>query len=144
MGGEGEVRRGERREGRGRSGRRGPEHPQIGAGAGVMKSAGRHGVSTFVFLLPWLLTFAIFSLYPLLSAFYTSFTHYRIVETGPPRFVGLDNYARLLHDPLFWKSLLNTFIFVIGTIPLTTVGALLVAVGLNRKLPLRGLFRAGY
>jgi multiple sugar transport system permease protein len=109
-----------------------------------MRGAGRHGASTFVFLLPWLLTFAVFSLYPLLSAFYTSFTHYRIVEAGAPRFVGFDNYARLLRDPLFWKSLLNTLIFVVGTIPLTTVGALLVALGLNRRLPLRGLFRAGY
>jgi multiple sugar transport system permease protein len=109
-----------------------------------MKSAGRHGTSTFVFLLPWLLTFGIFSLYPLLSSFWTSFTHYRIVESGAPRFVGLDNYVRVFKDPLFWKSLVNTLLFVVGTIPLTTVGALLVALGLNRRLPLKGLFRAGY
>ena len=109
-----------------------------------MKAAGRHGTSTLIFLLPWILTFAIFSLYPLLTSLWTSFLHYRIVDAAPPRFVGFDNYVRLSKDPLFWKSLVNTLIFVVGTIPLTTVGALLIAVGLNRRLPLRGLFRAGY
>lgn len=108
-----------------------------------MKSPGRHGRSTLVFLLPWLMTFAVFSLYPLLDSFWISFTRYNPIQ-GPPHFIGLDNYRRLLADPLFWKSLGNTLLFVIGTIPLTTAGALLVALGLNRRLPARALFRAGY
>ncbi len=109
-----------------------------------MRGAGRHGASTFVFLLPWLLTFGIFSLYPLLDALYTSFTNYNPIQAGPRQFIGLANYERLLRDPLFWKSLVNTLIFVVGTIPLTTVFALLVALGLNRRIPFKGLFRAGY
>ena len=109
-----------------------------------MKGAGRHGFNTFLFLLPWLATFGIFSLYPLLSAFWTSFTHYNPVSSKPAEFIGLANYARLLKDPLFWKSLGITLVFVVGTIPLTTIGALLLALGLNRRLPARALFRAGY
>lgn len=109
-----------------------------------MRSAGRHGVSTFVFLLPWIVTFAIFSLYPLVDSFRTSFMELNPIRPGEARFVGLDNYVRLLRDPLFWKALVNTLIFVVVTIPLTTVTALLVALGLNRRIPARALFRAGY
>ena len=108
-----------------------------------MRGAGRHGYNTFLFLLPWLATFGVFSLYPLLSALWTSFTHYNPISARPAAFIGLDNYARLLRDPLFWKSLGITFVFVLGTIPLTTVGALLLAVGLNRRAG-RALFRAGF
>lgn len=108
-----------------------------------MRSPGRPGPSTFLFLLPWLVTFGLFSLYPLLDSFWISFTRYNPIQ-GPPRFVGLANYQRLLSDPLFWKSLGNTAFFVIGTIPLTTAAALLVALGLHRKLPARAFFRAGY
>lgn len=108
-----------------------------------MRGVGSHRLSTFVFLLPWIVTFGLFSLYPLVDSFWTSFTRYNPIE-GPPRFIGLANYARLLSDELFWKSLGNTMIFVVGTIPLTTVGALLLALALNRRIPARDLFRAGY
>lgn len=108
-----------------------------------MHTPGRHGPSTIVFLLPWLLTFGIFALYPLVDSFWVSFTRYNPIQ-GPPVFIGLDNYARLLRDPVFWTSLRNTLIFVVGTIPLTTVGALLVALALNRHLPMKALFRAAW
>jgi multiple sugar transport system permease protein len=108
-----------------------------------MRGPGRHGPSTLVFLLPWILTFGIFALWPLLDSLWVSFTRYNPIQ-GPPVFTGLDNYARLLKDPVFWTSLKITLIFVVGTIPLTTVGALLVALGLNRHLPMKALFRAGW
>lgn len=109
-----------------------------------MRSAGRHGFNTFLFLLPWLVTFGVFSLYPLLSSLWTSFTKYNPISARPAEFVGLANYARLLEDPLFWKSMGITLAFVIGTIPLTTIGALFLAIALNRQMPFRALFRAGY
>lgn len=108
-----------------------------------MRGPGRHGPSTLVFLLPWIVSFGLFSLIPLVDSFWTSFTRYNPIQ-GPPVFIGLDNYARLLKDPIFWKSLRTTLVFVLGTIPLTTIGALLVALGLNRHLPLKAVFRAGW
>jgi multiple sugar transport system permease protein len=109
-----------------------------------MKGSGRHGFTTLVFLFPWLLTFAVFNLYPLLDAFRISFTRYNPIQEGSARFIGWGNYLRLVEDPLFWKSLSNTLVFVVGTIPLTTASAFLVALGLNRNFPMRALFRAGY
>ncbi len=100
-------------------------------------------VITWTFLAPWLLTLGIFWLYPLLHSFYLSFTRYSTLS-NETTWIGLGNYQRLLHDEVFWAALRNTLIFVVGTIPFTTIFALLLAVMLNRKIAWRGLYRAGY
>ncbi len=105
--------------------------------------AQRHSTGTFGLLLPWLFTFALFWLYPLAHSAFLSLTDYNPL-TGAFRLVGLRHYARLFSDPDFLLALKNTCIFVIGTVPVTTAFALFLALGVNRKLPLRGLFRAGY
>lgn len=58
--------------------------------------------------------------------------------------MGWANYLRLFSDPDFWLALKNTSFFVLGTIPFTTIMALLVAVLVNQKIPGRGFFRAGF
>lgn len=100
-------------------------------------------VITWTFLAPWLLTLGIFWLYPLLHSFYLSFTRYSTLS-NETTWIGLGNYQHLLHDEVFWAALRNTLIFVVGTIPFTTIFALLLAVMLNRKIAWRGLYRAGY
>ncbi len=85
--------------------------------------------------------FAAFMLYPLGFAVYASFTSWN--GLGPMRFVGLDNYATLLTDEYFHKSLFNTFFYMIG-IPIGIVLALLLAIALNRRLPGRTFFRTVY
>ena len=59
-------------------------------------------------------------------------------------YVGLDNFARLFADRLFWRSLWNTFIFIVIHIPLQIVVALSLAYFLNKKLLMRSFFRASF
>ncbi len=100
-------------------------------------------IVTWGFLSPWLLTLGVFWVYPLLYSFYLSFTSYRTLS-NETTWIGLENYARLLNDDVFWKALTNTLIFVVGTIPFTTIFALLIAVMLNRKIMWKDFYRSGY
>ncbi len=97
-----------------------------------------------MFLAPWLISFATFTLYPIAYSFYLSFTKYSPIRGGTPQFVGLANYARIFKDPRFWQALKNTVVFVVGTIPVTTTIAVVLAVFLNERIKLRTFFRATY
>jgi sn-glycerol 3-phosphate transport system permease protein len=84
------------------------------------------------------------------------FTHYpaamtlfdSLFSTGtvvrPSRFVGLDNYAALADDPIFWQVLGNNFWFALGTIPTAIALAMVMALWVNQKLPARALVRMAY
>jgi multiple sugar transport system permease protein len=63
---------------------------------------------------------------------------------GSGDYIGFANYSRLLSDPVFMKSLTNTFYFVFGTIPLTTVIALILALFIAEKIPGHRVFQAAY
>lgn len=102
------------------------------------------GASTFLFLLPWLLVFSVFEAYPLVTSFALSFTDYNPLSAGGPHFVGLANYHEALTTPTFWRALRTTALFVVGTIPFTTVLSLALALLVHSRLPARGLFRAGF
>jgi len=93
--------------------------------------------------LPWLLTFALFWLFPIVYSFVIGFTDAQLLASGT-RWIGLDNYRALLSDPDFIESVKNTFIFVLGTIPVTTVIALVMALLVNRQFKGRGIFRSAY
>lgn len=102
------------------------------------------GASTLLFLLPWILVFTVFEAYPLLTSFALSFTDYNPLAGGGPHFVGLANYHEALITPTFWRSLRTTALFVVGTIPFTTMLAFGLALLVHSRLPARGLFRAGF
>jgi multiple sugar transport system permease protein len=95
------------------------------------------------FLSPWLLTLALFWALPVLASFLLSFTDYRLLS-GTFEVIGAENFVRLLGDPDFIKAALNTFIFTVGTLPFTTVFALLLAIFLNSNLPWRRFFQSVY
>ena len=82
---------------------------------------------------------------PLVAALFLSLTDFDIYAVADPRnarFVGLENYTRLLGDPLFWKVLRNTVVFVAIGVPLTLAASLGGALLVNSKLArLPGLFR---
>lgn len=99
--------------------------------------------STFLFLLPWILTLLLFWLFPLTYSFILSLTKYSVIS-GQIKWISFSNYLQILKDNDFWTALKNTSIFVIGTIPFTTIIALFLAILVNQKIPLRGLFRAGF
>ncbi len=104
----------------------------------------KSNINTLIMLLPWIITFVVFWLYPLLYSAYMSMTEYNTL-TGEAFWVGLDNYSYMLTDPLFWKSLTNTAIFTLGSVPITTALALFMANMLNKKfVRLKEFFRAAY
>lgn len=84
------------------------------------------------FLVPTLLVYVVFIILPIFIAIGYSFTRHSGI--GKARFIGLDNYKRLFHDQLFWKSLQNTaIIFVLASV-LLLVLSFLLALLLNNKL----------
>ena len=102
----------------------------------------------YLFLLPWLLGFFILTLYPMIQSLYLSFTDYNMAHA--PEWIGLGNYIkmsstdRLTGDPQYLKSLQVTFTYVLVSVPLKLVFALMIAVLLNRKLRLMSFYRAVY
>ena len=97
-----------------------------------------------LFLIPWLVSFALFSTYPILFSLGVSLAEYNPFKGGFAGFVGLDNYRTIFSDGLFWKSCMNTILFVIGTVPPTAVIALLLALLIEKTGRLRGALRTGY
>ena len=94
----------------------------------------------YVFALPWILGLIIFWGGPILASLYFSFTNYEII--GAPDFVGASNYVRLFtKDSLFWPSMARTFTFTVLYVPVTVIGALLLAVILNQKLKGTNIYR---
>ena len=85
--------------------------------------------------------------YPVLFAIYMSFFDYFFASPGAVvqrPFVGLDNYIRILGDPLFHLAMRNVVEFIVINVPLTVALALVLATALNGALPFRAFFRAAY
>ena len=95
-------------------------------------------------LIPWILVFLIFWLYPILYTGYLSLTDYQTL-TNSVKYVGLKNYKAIFNDNIFWIALRNTVLFTLGTVPFTVSIALILANLLNNKLvKFRNFFRASY
>lgn len=109
-----------------------------------MKKRTKYNLTTLTFLLPWIITFSLFSAFPIIFSLSISFTDYSGLNPSF-NFVGLENFIELFSDEIFLIALRNTAIFVVGTIPFTTTIALLLAVLINSKVvKLKGLFKAGF
>ena len=105
-----------------------------------MSSGGeRRDWSGLLFVLPFLTAYIVILIYPLLSGMALSLQ--RVDLFGGGRFIGLDNYARLLADEVFIRSILNTFALALMIVPLLTVIALGLALALNRATRGAALFR---
>lgn len=84
----------------------------------------RETLVSYCFLAPVLIFFVIFVLAPMVMGFITSFFNYTMTDF---EFVGLDNYVRMFQDEVFLKSLRNTLIIVVGSVPIVVIFALYVA-----------------
>ncbi|PLR82236.1 spermidine/putrescine ABC transporter permease [Bacillus canaveralius] len=103
----------------------------------------RENLFGYLFISPWMVGFIGLLLGPLLFSLYTSFTDYNI--TSKMNFIGLENYNRMFTiDDLFMTSLWNTLYYVLFSVPLTTIGAILLAVLLNQKVKGMKVFRTIY
>jgi putative chitobiose transport system permease protein len=96
------------------------------------------------FLLPALLILSLTVFYPALQAFLLSFTRYEFDLTRSPEWVGFANFKTLLKDKVFWKTLGNTLIYLVGVVPILVMAPLALAILVNRALPGIRWFRAAY
>jgi multiple sugar transport system permease protein len=93
-----------------------------------------------LFVSPWLVGFLLFLVYPVISNFHLGMTEYS--GFGEPNWIGWGNYAELLRDNLFWKSLYNTFYYVILAVPLGVVVSIVLALAMNQKVREVNVYRA--
>lgn len=80
----------------------------------------------YVFLLPAIVLFAAFLIYPAIQSIVFSFQSYTVQRLDRP-FIGLDNYETLLGDRIWWTSVVNTLVFTAATVPFTIGMALAIA-----------------
>jgi len=118
-----------------------------GAGRATARSGRRRDDTrlALLFILPALIGFLVFMVWPTLRGIYLSFTKFNLLT--PPEFNGLDNYIRMAQDPVFWNSMRVTIYYVVVNIALQTVVALVIAVmmqRLTRRTWLRGIVLAPY
>ena len=100
----------------------------------------REAITGWLFALPWLLGFALFTAGPFLFSLYASFTDYNIIRA--PEWIGLEHYKTIfLEDDRFWTSLQNTFWMVGVKTPIVIVVAVLIAVLLNVNVRGERVFR---
>ena len=99
---------------------------------------------SLLFVAPFLALYLLILVFPLLRGLWLSFNQVDLFGAG--HFVGFGNYARLLHDPVFGTSLINTFEVTLMIVPVLTVISLLLALALNRAgkgaAIMRGIFFA--
>ncbi len=105
----------------------------------MSRGAHRRSLEGFAFIGPFLFLYLTILIYPLLLGIGISF--HRADLFGARQWVGFDNYARVLSDPIFHQSLLNTFKLALLIVPPLTVIALLLALALNRATRSAAIFR---
>src|SRR6187455_1599387 len=97
----------------------------------------------WLLLLPAMALLALFTHWPAVATFIDSFSS-TPRPRRPARFVGLDNYAQIAADPVFWRSLWNNLLFAAGTIPVSIALAILMALWVNDRIAGRTLVRMAY
>jgi len=110
-----------------------------------LRAAGvrREPATGFALILPWLLGFVIWNLFPVVASLYLSLTDYNVLQA--PNWVGLENYQKILgEDEQFWASLRLTMAYSAITVPLGLVLSLLAATLLNQGVRGVGLWRTLY
>jgi multiple sugar transport system permease protein len=115
---------------------------------GITHKKRTESIAGYALLTPALSAIAIFFFLPVVAALALSFTDFDIYALGNPenlRFIGFDNYIRLLQNAIFWKALGNTFYFVLVGGPLSIAVSLGAAMLINSKLVrFKGLFRVAF
>lgn len=101
-------------------------------------------IEPYLFLLPALIILGIIVFYPAIQAFSLSFSTYEYDLTQPPQWVGWTNFQTLWQDELFRKTIINTFVYILGVVPALVILPLLLAILVNQKLKGINWFRTAY
>lgn len=99
----------------------------------------KRALVAYSFIAPNFIGFAVFTLVPIICAFALAFLKWD--GNNAIEFAGLSNFAKLSGDTLFWASFKNTIIYCVGTVPLTMLASLGLAIVLNQKIKAKGVFR---
>jgi multiple sugar transport system permease protein len=100
----------------------------------------RESVFSWLMLTPPLLFLLAFLAYPFCYGFYLTFVHRPVAQ--PATFVGLGNFQKLWHDPIFWKAVWNTFVFTAAATALKLAGGLAMALVMHQNFRMKGATRA--
>lgn len=101
-------------------------------------------LTPYLFILPALIILAITVFFPALQAFSLSFTRYDYDLTQAPEWVGLSNFERLWADKVFWQTIVNTLIYLLGVVPILVILPLFLAILVNQKLQGIHWFRTAF
>lgn len=124
--------------GTGDEARRGRPRPRSGAAARGSR------LTPYLFLLPGLVLFVGLVLWPIVQAARMSLVDWKFTPGVPSPFVGLEHYDRAVHDPVFWKSLVNTGVYMVATVPTQLALGLALALLLNKAIMGKVAFRVLY
>jgi multiple sugar transport system permease protein len=111
-------------------------------GSKKSKLVARETRAFYLFLSPWIIGMILFTGGPLIASLGLSFTSYDIVK--PPIFIGFSNYKEIFSDKIFIQSLKVTLKYVFGAVPLSVLGALILATFLNQKVYGLSIWRTIY
>ena len=106
------------------------------------RQIGKKTLTAFLFILPFLVLYTLFIIWPVIQGLYVSLHKWGLM--GKIRFLGISNYTRFLTEKFFWQALWHTTWFVIISVPLLILTALVLALLANRKTPMRKLLRVCY
>ena len=109
-----------------------------------MSASAPRSAAAWGFLLPALLLLSLSVLIPAAMALLMSFTQSGLDVSEPLRFVGLANFRRLLADPMMVRVAITTSLYLVGIVPPIVLGALALAVLVNRQLPGIHWFRGAF
>jgi multiple sugar transport system permease protein len=97
-------------------------------------------IAGLVFVLPWIISLLVFTLYPVIASFYYSFTQYSIIQE--PKWIGLENYVTMFtSDPAFPVSVYNSAYYAFLAVPLGLLSSLGLALLLNMRVRFIGGYR---
>ena len=110
-------------------------HPSRG------RRRGRSWLAPLLFIGPGFTLFAALIIYPMVRSFQMSFYDWNVIAGATSRFTGWANYEKAFHDPIFWRALQNSALYMALTVPAEVVLGLAVAILLNNRAPGRALYR---
>lgn len=103
----------------------------------------KESTAGYIFILPFIVGFLAFTLLPIVASFIFSFTQYDVLS--PPSFIGLDNFIKMFtNDPKFYTSFGVTLFYVMVSVPLRLIFALIVAMLLVKPSRFSPFYRAVY
>ncbi|MFD0696707.1 carbohydrate ABC transporter permease [Paenibacillus sp. GCM10027628] len=113
---------------------------KVGSRNFTLKGRWESPVAGYLFISPWLVGFLLLTLWPMVQSVYYSFTKYTLLDS--PEWIGLRNYERIFtDDEMFRQSLKITILFVVLSVPIKLISALMVAMALNKKIKGISIYR---